>query len=496
MQSMRRRQPRDAALNARPASRVAALLLATILTGCAGLERQGEEISAPAAPPTAPRTVGIEPLSNAEHRRLVTQFGGEYHAPSAERELNGILTNLASSSENPTPAYRVTILNTPIVNAFALPSGNIYVSRGLLALANDASEVAAVMAHEIAHVTARHAAARAERERQAAVITQAANVIQNRQKGEEVEASQKLSFAGFSRQQEIDADRIGIAAIARAGYDPYGASRFLTSLGRSTALRAELLGRATSTKPDILATHPSTPERIAKAVGAAREISGPPTVRNDAGYLASIEGLMFGDDPAEGVVRGRRFLHARLGFAFAAPEGFLLENSSKALLGTRDGGTEALRLDSVALPASTPLETYISSGWIDGVVPSSLETGTVNDLPAAFAIARAGEWNFRIAVLRVGGDIYRLIFAARQLNDETDRRFRAAVETFRKLDASEIAAIRPQKIAIMPGSGETVVTLAAKMKVTDRPLETFQLLNGLESGEPLDSRRSYKIVVE
>ena len=254
----------------------------------------------------------------------MTQFGGEYHAPSAERELNGILSNLAAASEDSTPAYRVTILNTPIVNAFALPSGNIYVSRGLLALANDASEVAAVMAHEIAHVSARHAAARAERERQAAVITQAANVIQNRQKGEEVEQTQKLSFAGFSRQQEIDADRIGIAAIARAGYDPYGASRFLTSLGRSSALRAELLGRTTTAKPDILATHPSTPERIAKAVSVAREIGGPPPGRGDTTYLPSIDGLMFGDDPADGVVRGRRFLHARLGFAFTAPDGFAL----------------------------------------------------------------------------------------------------------------------------------------------------------------------------
>ncbi len=473
-----------------------ALVLAMALAGCAGLERQGEQIAAPAAPPTAPRTVGIEPLSSAEHRKLVQQFGGEYHAPSAEREINDILTKLAQSSEGQTPTYRVTILNTPIVNAFALPSGNIYVSRGLLALANDASEVAAVMAHEIAHVTARHAAARAERERQAAVITQAANVIQNRQKGDEVEATQKLSFAGFSRQQEIDADRIGIAAIARAGYDPFGASRFLTSLGRSSTLRAELLGRTTSSKPDILATHPSTPERIAKAVGVAREIGGPPSGRGDTSYLPAIDGLMFGDDPADGVVRGRRFLHARLGFAFTAPEGFALENSSKALLGSRDGGTEALRLDSVAVSSETPLETYIGSGWIDGIVPSTLEAATVNGLPAAFATARAGEWNFRIAVLRVGGEIYRLIFAARQLNDETDRRFRASIETFRKLDGAEAAAVRPQKIAVVAGSGETPVGLAGRMKVADRPLETFQLINGLAPGEALEPGRSYKIVTE
>ena len=485
---------RSASLSLRP---LLAVALAAMLSACAGLERQGEQVVAPAAPPAAPRTVGIEPLSNAEHRRLVAQFGGEYHWPAAERELNAILVALAQASEGSPPAYRVTILNTPIVNAFALPSGNIYVSRGLLALANDASEVAAVMAHEIGHVAARHAAARAEREKQAAVITQAANVIQSRQKGEQVEASQKMSFAGFSRQQEIDADRIGIRVIARAGYDPSGAARFLTSLGRSSALRAELLGRPTDAKPDILATHPSTPERIAKALQAAREISGPGIGKTDgAAYLASIDGMMFGDDPAEGVVRGRKFLHSRFGFTFTAPDGFVLENSSKALLGSRDGGAEALRLDSVAVNPSTPLETYLASGWIDGVLTSSIETGTVNGLPAAFGTARAGEWNFRIAVIRIGGDVYRLIFASRALSDEVQKHFRDAVDSFRKLDTAEAAAIRPQKIAIVAGAGESLASLTARMQVSDRPLETFQLLNGLSPTDAIEPTRSYKIVVE
>ena len=476
---------------------ILAVALTATLSACAGLERQGEAVVAPTTPAAVPRTVGIEPLSNAEHRRLVAQFGGEYHWAAAERELNDVLAALARASEGSPPAYRVTILNTPIVNAFALPSGNIYVSRGLLALANDASEIAAVMAHEIAHVTARHAAARAEREKEAALITQAANVIQNRQKGEEVEATQKMSFASFSRQQEIDADRTGIRVIARAGYDPSGAARFLTSLGRSSALRAELLGRPTNAKPDILATHPSTPERIAKALQAAREISGPGIGKTDAApYLAAIDGMMFGDDPGEGVVRGRRFLHSRLGFTFTAPDGFVLENSAKALLGSRNEGAEALRLDSVSVNPSTPLETYLASGWIDGVLTSSIETGTVNSLPVAYGTARAGEWNFRIAVIRVGSDVYRLIFASRALTGDVEKHFRAAVESFRKLDAEEIAAIRPQKIAVVSGSGETSVSLAERMKVTDRPLETFQLLNGLAPEDRLEPGHAYKIIVE
>ena len=125
--------------------RAAALALALLLAGCATLERQGELPQQPAAPPAAPRTVGVDALTTAEHKKLVAQFGGEYRWPAAESYLNAILVRLAAASDVPTTPYRVTILNTPVVNAFALPSGNLYISRGLLALANDSSEVAAVM---------------------------------------------------------------------------------------------------------------------------------------------------------------------------------------------------------------------------------------------------------------------------------------------------------------------------------------------------------------
>ncbi len=194
----------------------AAMLL---LADCSSIEVQGTKPAPADIPAAAPRTVGIE-AANAEHKRMVSLFGGEYHDAKAERYLNDILAKLAGAGDHPSEPYKVTILNSPVVNAFALPPNNLYATRGLLALANDASEIAAVMAHEIAHITARHAMQRAEQEKRAAVISQAATVIQSRQKGEEVEASAKQSFASFSRQQELEADEIGIKDMARAGFDP------------------------------------------------------------------------------------------------------------------------------------------------------------------------------------------------------------------------------------------------------------------------------------
>lgn len=487
-----------ASLVRRAALPLIAAIFGLAISGCAELERQGQVFTAPLPRPrlAGPRT---DNRSTVQHKELVAQFGGEYEAPAAEHYLDAILAKLATVSDTPgQPTYKVTILNTPVVNAFALPSGNLYVTRGLLALAGDASEAAAVMAHEIAHVSLRHSALRAEREREAAVISQAAAVIQNRQKGDEVRSSQRLSVASFSRQQELDADAAGVRVIARAGFDPYGASRFLTALGRSTDLRAALYGKKKSLDFDIMSTHPSTPDRITRAVAAARQIGAPGIgVTDRTGYLDSVKGVAFGDDPMEGYVRDRKFTHPRLRFTFIAPEGFLLENSNEAVFGVREPDNEALRLDSVRLPSDENLEAYVGSGWVDGLLPSSVRKTEINGLPAVVAVARAGEWNFRLAVIRSGEFLYRLIFAARTLSDEADARFMESIRSFRRLAPDETTDARPLKIAVaVAGPGDTADTMASRMVVPNRPVEYFLLLNGLSAGDALAPGEHYKIVTE
>lgn len=479
------------------ASAVFALLFA--LSACATLDFEAPKApSAPSAVPAdAPRTTGVEKPQSNEHRRLVEMMGGEFRAPGAERYLNSILAKLAAASELPGEAYRVTILNTSAINAFALPSGNLYVTRGLLALANDTSEIAGVMAHEIGHVTARHASQRAEQEKRQDLIGKVSNAIQTRERGDQVRTQAKVSLASFSREQELEADRIGVATIGRAGYDPYGAARFLASLGRSTALRASIFSQNKSDS-DLNASHPSTPERIDRAVKAARQIGAPGI--GDAGrdtYLDVIDGLDFGDDPAEGAIRGRRFSHGRIGFTFLAPEGFVLENSAQAVLGIAAGGAEAIRLDSVRVAVETPLETYLNSGWVDGLQASTISPAVINGLAGAMATAKAGEWSFRVAVIRMGAEVYRLIYAARALPEEIDRKFRDSIESFRRLSPDEAAKLRPLRIALVKaGPGDTADSLAARMAVADRPRDYFLLLNALEKTAAIRPGERYKIITE
>jgi predicted Zn-dependent protease len=255
--------------------------------------------------------------------------------------------------------------------------------------------------------------------------------------------------------------------------------------------------------PDFLSSHPATPERISNAVGNARQFSGGPTttgsigVRDKTAYLGDIDGIVFGEDPSEGFIRGRRFLHPRLGFTFTAPEGFNLENTAQAVLGVKHGGGQALRLDVVRVPAEQTLAAYLTSGWIEGIEASTLEEISVNGFPAATAAAKGDQWDFRLYAIRFGSDVYRFIFATKHSSPESDRVFRESVGTFRRMSLAEIEGAKPLRLQVVTvGPSDTVEKLAMRMAVTDRQVERFRVLNGLEPGERLKSGSEVKIVVE
>jgi predicted Zn-dependent protease len=470
-----------------------AAALAFSLAACASIDPPPAPVSA--APAAAPHAAAAP--TSSERKRLIDAFGGVYSAPATEAYLDGVLVRIAPASDAGAQPYRVTMLNSPIVNAFALPSGDIFVTRGLLALADDTSEIAAVMAHEIGHITARHAAQRAEFEKTTALFTKVnTQLLAQRQAQDEAEARSKLAIASFSRQQELDADQIGIKTIAKAGYDPYAAARFLTALGEWSALRASVSGAGSADRPDMMATHPSTPERIARATDEARQLGAPGSGEVDRnGYLAAIDGLAFADDPSQGVVRDNAFIHPKLGFAFDAPDGFTLDNQSAALIGVGETGGEALRLDSVAIADSTSVTSAIGSGWIDGVKTTAIEPKEIAGLEAATAIAQGQQWSFRLAAIRLNGRLYRLIFAAHTLSPAVDSRFMTSLDSFHLINAQDSAMAAPQKIKIVEaGSGDTAETLAARMAFLPQSLDQFLILNGLDRGAALVTGQRYKIV--
>ena len=447
-----------------------------------------------------PTTTENEPPSatQREHQRILAAYGGAYEDARLEAEVSATVNRLVAASERPDISYKVTLLNSPAVNAFALPTGQLYVTRGLLALANDDAELASVLSHEMAHVIAKHAAIREEEARQVSINSQVVNdVLSDPQEGALALARSKIRFATFSRSQEFEADGIGVGIAARAGYDPFGASRFLTSMGRNADLRAG--GNGTDVRsPDFFSSHPATPERVKNAQTTARQYSAPGSGdRGHGAYLANLDGLVYGEDPIEGYVRGRRFLHPKLGFTFTAPEGFALENTAQAVLGLKDGGNEALRLDAVKVPAEQSLTEYLGSGWIENVEPGSIQEVTLGSLPAATSAAKGDQWSFRLYAVRFNGEVYRFIFAAKTSTPEAERAFHDSVATFRRLTPAEAQQAKPLRLKIVTvRPGDTVERLASRMAMIDRQVERFRVLNGLEPGERLKAGAQVKIVVE
>jgi predicted Zn-dependent protease len=205
-----------------------------LLSACAGLQNAGQQVELP----DPPRTAEAATPAQREHARILAAYGGAYENPKLESLLQQTVEKLVAASDRPDLRYRVTILNSPAVNAFALPTGHLYVTRGLLALANDTAELASVLSHEMAHVVARHAATREDQVRQAAIVSRVVtDVLNDPQMGALALAKSRIALASFSRAQELEADSIGVGLAARAGYDPYGATRFLTAMGRHSGLK-------------------------------------------------------------------------------------------------------------------------------------------------------------------------------------------------------------------------------------------------------------------
>jgi predicted Zn-dependent protease len=207
--------------------------------------------------------------------------------------------------------------------------------------------------------------------------------------------------------------------------------------------------------------------------------------------------MVYGEDPSEGFARGRHFLHPKLGFSFMAPPGFTLDNTAQAVLGLKDRGDEALRLDVVSVPAEQSLPNYLKSGWMENVDPGSVEEFTVNGFPAATAAASGTGWAFRLFAVRFGSDVYRFIFAAKSLTEQADRGFRESVMSFRRMTLKESEQVKPLHLKIVAvGPDDTVEKLARRMGTSDRSLERFRVLNGLGTHDRLKPGEKVKLAVE
>lgn len=479
--------------------RLGALTLSILfLSACSSLTGSPVAISRTGDTP-APMVVpeGTEPddvvIGRREHPRIIAAYGGVYSDRDAEIMVARIVGRLLAAANQPNAQFQVTILDTSEVNAFALPGGYIYVTRGILALASDTSELAAVLAHEIAHVTLRHARARTDKTRTTQIVDRVITGIFGGDTSTDATANRtRQSLAAFGQNQELEADREGIKFAGKAGFDPQAAARFLGVMSRFAAFSAgDQAGDS-----GFLSSHPSTPSRIQTAVDTARQLFGSvgagETDRD--GYLAAISGLAFGDSPAQGSVVGNRFIHAASKFTFTVPQGYSLQVAQSAVVGVAGDG-EAVRFDSADVQPSMALTDYLKSGWIAGLKAETVKSHSYNGIEMASGLAQTDQWFFRVAVMRLDGAVYRFIFAAKSDSTRFAQGAEATIQSFRRTEAADLNQIRKMSIRVVTAkAGDTVDTLAAQMASIPGGRDLFFIINSLYPGDPVTPGAKYKIV--
>jgi predicted Zn-dependent protease len=451
-------------------------------------------------------------LGRQEHPKILQEFGGQYaEKPDLTTYVDSVGQFIVATSERKDVKYTFTVLNTPDVNAFAVPGGYIYTTRGLLALANNEAELASVLGHEAGHITARHTAERAGQAQQTQFGVLGATLlgaILGGQTGAELAggvASQygQVRLAGYSQEQEFEADSLGVRYMKRATYDPQAAASFLSALRAQTQLEAKLAGKDPNLVDDqnMMASHPRTADRVQRAI---QEAGGPqPGAMTERDiYLQKIDGIMFGDDPSQGVIAGAKFVHPPLRFAFEVPSGYKLVNlpdvvAIKGPKGTLGNLTLASPQPSGSLTAA--LQNYDPKG---NIVFDNIENLTINGMEAATGLTRvntkSGNANYRAVLVRhPSGKVYEFVFLSlTDLGARYDSDFQKIATSFRQIDASEAAQYnKPQRIRIVTvKSSDTVQSLSSRMVVADDKEGWFRVLNGLNEGQQVQPGQKVKIV--
>ncbi len=439
-----------------------------------------------------------------EHPKILEQFGGVYEDKRLAAYVDRIGRNLARTSELPDLGFTFTILNSDQVNAFALPGGYVYVTRGLMALAGDEAELAGVIAHEIGHVTARHSAERFGDTLAAGIGATLLGVILESGAADEVYGTvANLALRGFSRQQEFEADSLGVRYLSRTGYADEAMASFLTRMRAHGALEAKIRGKSPNQvdEVDFLATHPRPIERVRAAIAAARGNVPAGTKRGRVDYLASLNGLLVGDDPKEGFVRGQEFIHPELLFKFRVPPGFTLFNSRRAVI-ARDNANSVIRFD-MGRNYTGPMTRYLTAVWGDRLRLSGVEAITVNGMQGATGATRIrrshGPADLRLVAIRQSVQrIYRFMFITPvNQTSRLDSELRRTTFSMKPITRREAGSVKPLRIRIRAVSaGDTAEKFADQMAYSDLREERFRVLNGLEPGQPLRAGQLVKVVTE
>ncbi|HYG47599.1 MAG TPA: M48 family metalloprotease [Allosphingosinicella sp.] len=470
------------------------LLLAglTLLAGCGG----GGDYEPEVRPEE--KRIGAE-----QHPQLLAEFGGPYEAPEAAyaRAIGRKVAAAAGLDGECT----FTLVNSDVVNAFAVPGCYIYVTRGLMGIVNSEAELASVLAHEVGHIVAAHNRRQQRRSMWRSLAVAAVGMITGSEDLTRIAGRAAQYFTlRYSRSQEYEADDLGVRYLAAAGYDPYAAGDMLGTLGRHEEYMARTRGRDEARAiPEWARTHPLAGNRVERAAqsAAATGIADGALPELEIPYLRELDGLLYGDDPEQGFVQGSRFAHPVMRIGFEAPSGFTLTNSPRSIL---IEGPDGLRGEF----GGGPMPPGGLPAYADGLIRTLLrgapaEAGPaegvlVNGIPTLLlpVLVRTEQGPIELSIAAYdGGDGGAYHFLMVGAPDEAARNAIADLfSSFRLLSLEEARSLRPRLIrTVRVGPGQSESTFA-RLMASEHPLDHFLMLNGRSAGQPLRPGEMVKIV--
>ncbi len=429
----------------------------------------------------------------------IRQQYGVYNDPELQAYVQRVGDRLAKKSHRPTLKYTFTVLDSEEVNAFALPGGYVYITRGIMAYIQNEAELAAVLGHEIGHVTARHGVNQYTRAMAAqigagvlsAVVPQLGNQL-----GQELlNILGNALLSGYGREDELQADRLGAEYIARTGYDPdavIGVVSILKNQEEFEKKRAAAENREPRVYHGVFASHPSADTRLQQAVGEARKFkTGATTKVAREDYHKHLDGVVYGDNPKEGVRRGSSFYHRDLNLAVDFPEGWKIANNPKSVAATAPGGAALLDMSAADIgKVNNPREfmtTRLKTG--DLAREAKLEGGK---LPGHTAVAHIntpfGQRDTRVSVVFHGPKAFVLFGATKDAEqlDQYDAQFLTTAKSLRPLSAQEKKLAEGLRIKVKKaGAGDTFAGLSKKSPLNSYSESILRLINArFPSGEP------------
>jgi predicted Zn-dependent protease len=442
--------------------------------------------------------IAIGQQNDLEVRRAM----GLYDDRALQEYVSTIGLHLAQSSERPNLPWHFSIVDVPAINAFALPGGYIYITRGILPFLENESHLAGVLGHEVGHVTARHASQQYSRTTGAGLglLLGSIFVPAVRPFGQLAESTAGVLFLKYGRDDELQADQLGVRYAARGGWDPSGIPAMLTTLGR--------LDEATDNKgvPNWLSTHPAPENRVERVQAAVRQASNETaaragTDRND--YLRRVDGLVYGDNPEQGVVRGNRFLHPKLRFAVDFPDGWDVSNSQSEVVAKQPGANVLIILQTVNRPAGWTIEeTAVRAMESAGLRAVAGGPATINGLDAFVGTYEGSFQGVGRVRVRAGHIVHnRSVFmiagiAPADAYDRSEPALTSSIRSFRLLTAGEAESIHPNRIELYTvREGDSWQSIAERQGKGIVKPTTLAIMNGHAVNEQPRPGERLKIVV-